>query len=181
MVTRRLARLGAYDLRDDWSDICQEIVWSLVKSARAGRAPSDEKLGAYISQAVWNRFASMLRQHHLRDAELHEEAVADADGLGPADNRLDIDRVNARQAFARLPHPTQELLWARYVEGITIDAIVERSGRSRASVNRDIAAARGEFGTLLGLAKASAGRSAVAPSVANDDTMRSGPDGVDGS
>jgi RNA polymerase sigma factor (sigma-70 family) len=175
MVTRRLARLGAYDLRDEWSDICQEVVWSLVKVTRAGRAPSDEKLGAYVSQAVWNRFASLLRRRQLRDGEYRAgnstSPASDGSELRDTDDRLDIDRVNARQALARLPRASQELLFARYIEGRSIDELVHASGRSRASVNRDIARARAEFSTLLGLANASSSTGGVAPSGENDGTM----------
>jgi len=180
MVTRRLGRLGAYDLHDDWADVCQQIVWSLVKSARSGRGPSDDKLGAYISQAVWNRYASLLRRRGLRDLDPKDAAAeVDAEATAADDDRLDIDRVYARQAFARLPRPTQQLLWARYVEGRTVDSLSERSGRSRASVNRDLADARAEFATLLGLAKASTPAREWAPRDEIDATIRSGSDEVD--
>jgi RNA polymerase sigma factor (sigma-70 family) len=178
MVTRRLAGLGAYDLRDDWGDVCQEIVWSLVKAARAGRAPSDEKLGAYVSRAVWNRFASLLRRRQLRNGEYRAEnstsPASNGSELPDTDNRMDIDRVNARQALARLPRPSQELLCARYVEGRSIDELVRASGRSRASVNRDLAKARAEFATLLGLASAPSSSGRVAPCGEIDATITNG-------
>ena len=57
----------------------------------------------------------------------------------------------AKQALARLPEDWQALLVARYVEGRTIDTLVAASGRSRASVNRDLKRAREAFrGELLG-------------------------------
>lgn len=171
MVTRRLARLGAYDLQDDWSDVCQEIVWSLVRSAREGRGPRDDKLAAYVAQAVWNRYASLLRRRGFRDCDPKEETLVEPRS---DDDRLDIDRVQARQAFARLPRATQQLLWARYVEGSTIDAIVDMSGRSRASVNRDLAAARAQFATLLGLAMGGLAAGGWEPAGAIDDTMQAG-------
>ncbi len=178
MVTHRLARLGAYDLRDDWSDISQEIVLSLIKAARAGKAPSEEKLGAYIARAAWNRFAGHLRQTRLDGVRTIDDR-ADVDAAVNGDEPLAPERVAARQAFARLPQPMQELLWARYLEGLSVDTIVARSGRSRASVNRDLAKARAQFRALLGLANAPNESAPMAPAAANDDTMQDGRDEAD--
>ncbi len=153
IVTSTLRRLGAYDLGDELGDLCQEIVWALVMAVRTGRAPAEEKVGAFILAVTRNQRVTWLRRRASRprlvssDGDGREPSLAagaalrDGDGVGLA---LE-DRLAARQALARLCESWQALLVARYVEGHSIEVLVEETGRSRASVNRDLRRAREAF------------------------------------
>jgi RNA polymerase sigma factor (sigma-70 family) len=155
LVTSKLRRLGAYDVREDWDDISQEVVWALVRAVRDGRGPSRDKIAAYVGNVVRNRFVSWLRSRDARP-DVHRVALGgDGDGAHRSDfdstmklhdrNTDSEERFATKQALARLPEDWQALLVAHYVEGRTVATLVAASGRSRASVNRDLQRAREAF------------------------------------
>jgi RNA polymerase sigma factor (sigma-70 family) len=157
LITGRLRRLGAYDLGDEWRDLCQEVVWALVRAVREGRAPQAEKVTAYVGAIVQNQLVTWLRKH-----KTHLPAATPAldDGSVPADDLASAvtdreapgereDRFAAKQALARLSRDWQALLVAHYVEGRTIDTLVAASGKSRATLNRELGRARSAFRAAL--------------------------------
>jgi RNA polymerase sigma factor (sigma-70 family) len=154
IVTATLRRLGAYDLGDELGDLCQEIVWALVTAVRAGRAPA-EKVGSFILAVTRNQHVSWLRRRGSRPTMVSSDGdgrdpwsaagPAGADGEGLA---LE-DRLAARQALAGLCESWQALLVARYVEGRSVEVLVEETGRSRATVNRELRRAREAFRAQL--------------------------------
>jgi len=157
LITARLRRLGAYDLGDEWKDLSQEVVWALVRTVREGRAPQADKVTAYIGAVVQNQFVSWLRKRGthlpaatptLDDGSLAPEDLAEA-GAGDEPSTEREDRFAAKQALSRLPREWQTLLVAHYVEGRTIDKLVALSGRSRATLNRELARARSAFRSAL--------------------------------
>jgi RNA polymerase sigma factor (sigma-70 family) len=156
MATGCLRRLGAYDLGDEWQDLCQEVVWALVRAVREGRAPADHAVSAYIGSIVHNQFVTWLRKRGARPTESVETDECGADRLSIAwhagsssDAGRTIDQIAARRALSRLPHDWQSLLVAHYVEGCTIDALVSVNGTSRATLNRELKRAREAFCAAL--------------------------------
>lgn len=166
MVTGCLRRIGAYDLGDEWQDLCQDVVWALVRSVREGRAPAEHAVSSYIGSVVHNQFVTWLRKRGVRATETGvisdtgDERPEVARGMQAAatSNHTDSDeRMAARRALNRLPREWQSLLVAHYVEGCTIDALVSVNGTSRATLNRELKRARAAFCAAL------AGRKGGAP------------------
>jgi RNA polymerase sigma factor (sigma-70 family) len=158
MVTGCLRRLGAYDLGDEWQDLCQEVVWALVRAVREGRAPADHAASSYIGSIVHNQFITWLRKRGVRATETDamsdsaDERADVARGMRAvaASNHTDaVERIAARRALGRLPREWQSLLVAHYVEGCTIDALVSVNGTSRATLNRELKRAREAFCAAL--------------------------------
>ena len=155
MITGCLRRLGAYDLGDEWQDLCQEVVWALVRAVREGRAPAEHAVSAYIGSIVHNQFVTWLRKRSARPSESVEvdDAVSGrapaAHGTSMGDQHPADDRIAARRALGRLPREWQSLLVAHYVEGCTIDALVSVNGSSRATLNRELKRAREAFRAAL--------------------------------
>jgi DNA-directed RNA polymerase specialized sigma24 family protein len=91
---------------------------------------------------------SWLRRRDARPAtaEFEETTTPESqDGIKGETGLAPEDSYAAKQALSRLPEDWQVLLVARYVDGRTIDTLVSASGRSRASVNRDLKRARAAF------------------------------------
>lgn len=152
IATNRLRRLGAFDLRDEWDDLCQEVAWAMVKAVREGRAPAPDKVVSYVSAATHNLFVSRLRRRDTKPldaSESFDEDEAewpDASGaITASDEPSNEDRLSARGAIAEMPDDMGRLLVARYVEGLSLEELVDATGRSRASVNRDLKRARERF------------------------------------
>jgi RNA polymerase sigma factor (sigma-70 family) len=156
MVTGCLRRLGAYDLGDERQDLCQEVVWALVRAVREGRSPADHAVSAYVGSIVHNQFVSWLRKRGVRSQErltanVEEQSEVSAESVGgdrSGHERVD-DRIAARRALARLPREWQSLLVAHYVEGCTVEALVSVNGVSRATLNRELKRAREAFSAEL--------------------------------
>jgi len=165
IVTGTLGRRGAYELGDELGDLCQDVVWALVTAVRTGRAPAEDSVGAFVMTVTRNHWVSWLRRRSSRPRLVSTDgdgrdlapacAVASANGDGAGLGYE--ERVAAREALAGLPEASQALLVARYVEGRSIDEIVEETGRSRATVNRDLRRAREALRERLGLDADSAG------------------------
>lgn len=136
---------------DEWQDLCQEVVWALVRAVRERRAPTDHAVNAYIGSIVHNQFVTWLRKHGGRSAQLKGAGPGEEDSQGieelaeTCDETVNDDRVAARRVLARLPLEWQSLLVAHYVEGCTVDALVSANGTSRATLNRELKRARDEF------------------------------------
>jgi RNA polymerase sigma factor (sigma-70 family) len=153
LITARLRRLGAYDLGDEWRDLCQEVVWALVRAVRDGRAPQADKVNAYVSAIVQNQLVTWLRKHKTATAALDDGDVPADDLASAVTDRAAAgereERFAAKQALARLSRDWQALLVAHYVEGRTIDTLVAASGKSRATLNRELGRARSAFRAAL--------------------------------
>jgi len=152
MTTGMLRRLGAYDLGDELQDLCQEVVWALVRAVREGRAPAEHAVGSYIGSVVHNQFVTWLRRRSTRPQE--NVGACDPEGEitsshvvagATAERELADDRLAARRALSRLPREWQSLLVAHYVEGCTVDNLVSVNGTSRATLNRELQRAREAF------------------------------------
>lgn len=160
MVTGCLRRIGAYDLGDEWQDLCQEVVWALVRAVREGRAPADHAVSSYLGSIVHNQFVTWLRKRGSRPTQSIEAgdrlselggggAVGAAMPVAMRDDGQPENRIAARRALSRLPRDWQSLLVAHYVEGCTIDALVSINGTSRATLNRELKRAREAFCAAL--------------------------------
>jgi len=156
MVTGCLRRLGAYTLGDERQDLCQEVVWALVRAVREGRAPADHAVSAYIGSVAHNQFVSWLRKRGVRPhertaANLDEQSGVSGESVagGSIEHEQLEEKVAARRALNRLPREWQSLLIAHYVEGCTVDALVAVNGVSRATLNRELKRAREAFAIEL--------------------------------
>ena len=170
MATVCLRRLGAYDLGDEHQDLCQEVVWALVRAVREGRAPEESKVHAYVAGIVRNQFVTWLRRRspqptagdvglvrfgssssstHVPAGAMNIETFADG-ATSSGDGEASHDgRLAARHALSKLPHDWQSLLVAHYVEGCTIGMLVTTNGTTRATLNREIKRAREAFRAAL--------------------------------
>ncbi len=180
LVTSRLRRLGAYDLRDEWEDICQEVVWALIRAQASGGAPAPEKVVAYINRTTWNHFVNYLRK---RGAAPDSTAGRQEDGFDRLDCRVEAasgdtagehTRLAARRALAGLSPQWQALLISHYLEGDPVRTLVKSSGRSRATVNRELRRAREAFRDLF--TKAGGEHRALGPAAEATVTIVREPD-----
>src|SRR5688572_21474558 len=70
LVTSVLVRLRAYDFREEWDDLRQEVVLAVVANARAGRLRDPQAFVAYVRIVTRNKFVDRLKQHlRLREGE----------------------------------------------------------------------------------------------------------------
>ena len=120
LVTGALTRLGAYDLRDGWDDVRQEVLISLIRSAQEGRLREPGAFVGYAMSVTRNRMHDWLRRNRGTDPERRgqETVQAVAESLHPESNRVSPDlKVDLERALDALPEKQRLVLHAVYLEG----------------------------------------------------------------
>ena len=131
LVTGFLTQLRAYDFREEWDDLRQEVLLAVVANARAGRLRDPQAFVGYVKIITRNKFVDRLKRH-LRHAEKQtlawdEEtarATAVVDGTeGPGEAAGDL-----WTAVRELSGEQQRILEGIYVEGKTYQEVSDATG-----------------------------------------------------
>lgn len=136
LVSGFLVQLRAYDFRDEWDDLRQEVVMSLIANARAGRLRDPAAFLGYIRIITRNKLVDRLkgaRRRHERasvpwDEESARTAGASAD---PSGSPHDPSVAAAREVWAAvrdLPGEQQDVLDGIYRQGKTYQAVSDEIG-----------------------------------------------------
>ncbi len=153
-VTRFLARARAYDFRDEWPDLTQEVVVAVVMAQREGRIRDRQAALGYIGQVTRFKFASRLRRlgrHHERDqVELEEGALSEIEASdGQPEPLAEADRLDLRRALERIPEPHRSLVLAVYGERKSYEQAAKELGVPLGSAKRYLAKGLRELRSLL--------------------------------
>lgn len=128
LLTAILTRCRAYDFREDWDDLRQEVLMSVVANARAGRLRDPEKFVAYVRGITRNKFVdrlkTRLRHHEKQTLPWDDETAAMAEP--PAGGESDTEDV--WDAVRRLPPEQQRMLQGLYREGKTYEQVAADTG-----------------------------------------------------
>jgi RNA polymerase sigma-70 factor (ECF subfamily) len=135
LVTHCLQRLRAYDFRDEWDDLRQEVVLAVIANARAGRLRDPAAFVGYVRIITRNKFIDRLKGHLQMgaddplpwDDETARAAVADP----PAHVRADL-----RRALAELSDEEQRVLDGVYVRGRTYQEVSDDVGLPLGTMKR---------------------------------------------
>jgi DNA-directed RNA polymerase specialized sigma24 family protein len=133
LVSGFLIQLRAYDFRDEWDDLRQEVLASLVANARAGRLRDPTAFVGYVKIITRNKFVDRLKRQ-LRQPENHalpwDEETARAAALpDPGDPRL----AALWSAVEALPEPERSILEAPTARGAAQEVAGRRPAPARSS------------------------------------------------
>lgn len=127
LITSHLTRLRAYDFRDEWDDLRQEVLIAIVENARNGRLRDPEAFLGYVRVITRNKFIDRLKAH-LRCAGHEtlpwEDAMADAADPAPAD----APTRDVWAAAERLPAEERAVLDGVYRQGKTYEQVSRDTG-----------------------------------------------------
>lgn len=129
LISGFLVQLRAYDFRDEWDDLRQEIVMALVANARAGRLRDPEAFVGYVRIVTRNKLVDRLkgaRRRHERGTVGLDDAAAAALEAAP-----DPAAAAARElwtAVRELPAEQQDVLDGIYRQGKTYQAVSDETG-----------------------------------------------------
>lgn len=140
LVTSYLTRLRAYDFREEWDDLRQEVVIAVVANVRAGRLRDSRALSAYVRAVTRNKFIDRLKQHlRCRPGErlAWEDETAHALAADEADPRLH----DLWHAVGDLPEEERRVLDAVYRQGKTYEQASESVGLPLGTMKRRLHAA----------------------------------------
>ena len=126
LVSGFLARFGAYEVRNAWSDIIQEVLIALVRAAQRGAIREPRAFVSYVGTTTRNHLANWLRRNKRVNAnelkiapELAETFSADATSTARAEDPemlVDMDR-----ALGKLSNAERQAIDAIYFQGRTYE------------------------------------------------------------
>jgi RNA polymerase sigma-70 factor (ECF subfamily) len=138
LVTGFLARWRAYDFRDEWDDIVQEVILAAVEAVRGRRLRQPAAVLGYLRTATRYKFVDWLRRR--RGTSLETERDGRPTELSwPLDKPGDAgepERLDLWEAVKRLPERHRKALIAVYVEGRTYEEAAEATEIPLGSLKR---------------------------------------------
>ncbi|MDH3213004.1 MAG: sigma-70 family RNA polymerase sigma factor [Myxococcales bacterium] len=131
LVTGFLTQLRAYDFREEWEDLRQEVLLAVVANVRAGRLRDPQAFVGYVKIITRNKFIDRLKRH-LRHAEKEtlpwDEETARAAAVASGAEAAGERAGDLWAAVRELPGEQQRILEGIYVEGKTYREVSEATG-----------------------------------------------------
>src|SRR5438874_3255463 len=136
LVTGFLVQLRAYDFREEWDDLRQEVLLSVVANARAGRLRDPKAFVGYVRIITRNKFIDRLKarlRHHEKEALPWDEETARAMAAPAA---LDGRARELWSAVRDLPPEEQRVLDGVYRQGKTYEQVCTETGLPLGTMKR---------------------------------------------
>ena len=136
LVTGFLVQLRAYDFREEWDDLRQEVLLSVVANARAGRLRDPKAFVGYVRIITRNKFMDRLKarlRHHEKEALPWDEETARAVAAPAA---LDGRVADLWSAVRGLPPEEQRVLDGVYRQGKTYEQVCAETGLPLGTMKR---------------------------------------------
>lgn len=156
LVTGFLAGWRAYDFRDDWQDLVQEVLMAVIVGAQQGRIRDRRAVVGYVRRIAHNKYMDRLKRHlgQREDQTLEWEEVTErGDTELPSRPARDDLVVGVRLSLERLPEAKARVVYGVYGEGKTYEQVAEETSIPLGTVKRylreGLAALRREYQTLL--------------------------------
>jgi RNA polymerase sigma-70 factor (ECF subfamily) len=139
-LTGLLARWHAFDFRDDWADLVQDVLLVVVRAAREGRVEHRAAWIGYLRVTTHHKLMDRLRMHirHAEDASDSADEASEACWEVLRSEPRQESLVDVRSALARLPERTRRAVYAVYGEGLTYDEIAQETRTPRGTVRRQL-------------------------------------------
>lgn len=170
LITGFLRQLRAYDFRDEWDDLRQEVVLSVVGTARAGRLRDAAAFVGYVRAVTRNKFIDRLKEHlrhHGRDTlPWDEETARAAAAQAPPD--LSQEAADVWSAVADLPEEHRRVLHGIYRQGKSYQQVSDETAIPLGTLKRRLRDALIELRRRLAGPRADGG-----PAADPSDRMRS--------
>ena len=155
-MTGFLAQWRAYDFRDEWDDLVQEVLMAVIVGAREGRIRDRRAVVGYVRTIAHRRFHDRLRRHlgqhedrTLEWGELTERGDAEL----PSDPAREELVAGMRLSLEKLPDAKARVVYAVYGEGKTYEQVAAETqiplGTVKRYLREGLAALRGQYKALL--------------------------------
>ncbi len=121
LLTGFLVQLRAYDFEDEWEDLRQEVLVSVIANARAGRLRDPQAFVGYVKIITRNKFADRLKRrlrYQEKESLPWDDETARSDGEVPTPEQV-TDTGDLWRAVGELPDEQQRIVESVYIEGKT--------------------------------------------------------------
>lgn len=155
LVNGFLVRWNAYDFRDEWEDLVQEVICAAALALREGRLREPRAVVGFLWTTARFKYLDRLRIHLGPGSgeRLPWEEIAVSREL-PLEERLGAEaREDLRRALAKVPDKKREAVMAVYVGGLTYGEAALATGLPLGTLKRylrdGLAQLRDELSDLL--------------------------------
>jgi RNA polymerase sigma-70 factor (ECF subfamily) len=140
LVTGFLARWRAYDFRDEWPDLVQEVLLVVITVAREGKIRNRAASLGYIRTVAHHKFVDRLRRHLRRseDQSLPWGDVMQAEGLEARSGGSPEESFDLRLALEKLPEQKRKIVLGVYGEGKTVARVAQDTGTPLGTAKRHL-------------------------------------------
>jgi len=160
LVTGILVQLRAYDFREEWDDLRQEVLLAVVANAKAGRLRDPQAFVGYVRIVTRNKFVDRLKQHlKLKEGE----ALPWDDEAARVASPPSTDAGEAADLWAAvrtLPDDEQRVLHGIYRQGRTYEEVADDTGLPLGTLKRRLRSALDTLRERLGACRSTMSRSA---------------------
>lgn len=126
LVNSFLVRWNAYQFREEWDDLAQEVVATAAIALRDGKLRDPRAALGFLYSVARFKYLDRLRIH-LRLQE--GEALAWGEAIERGESPLsEPERQGLRRALERVPEKTRRALLAVYVDGQTYEEAARETG-----------------------------------------------------
>jgi RNA polymerase sigma-70 factor (ECF subfamily) len=135
LVTGFLHQWRAYDFRDEWDDLIQEVILATIQAARSGRLRQPAAVPGYLRTATRFKFVDWLRRR--KSAPLDPEEGEPPDSLSwPPEKESTEGSWEVWDAVRALPEDQQRVVVAIYRDGMSHGEVAREVGIPQGSVSR---------------------------------------------
>ena len=153
VISAFLNRFRAYELRDSWEDLRQEVLEILIRSHRRGVLRHPGAFVSYTGRIVWSRMALRIRRK-----DRPPETPLDVPALLDPDLALDLER-----AFEALSERERSVVDAIYLRGMNYQAAADELRLPLGTLKRLQTGALRALRERLGVSRGGRSKPAPAP------------------
>jgi RNA polymerase sigma-70 factor (ECF subfamily) len=138
LLTGFLVGWRAYDFRDAWPDLVQEVVLALITAGREGKIRNREASLGYIRTVAHHKFVDHLRRHLRRseDQNLPWGDTTRDEGFEARTGAAPEDLLDLKRAMQKLPERSRDIVFGVYGQGKTYEQVAQESGTPLGSLKR---------------------------------------------
>jgi RNA polymerase sigma-70 factor (ECF subfamily) len=137
LITGFLAEWRAYEFRDEWDDVVQEVILAAVEAARSGRLRKPAALPGYLRTATRFKFVDWLRRRRPVPLDVDGEETS-ADLYWPPTAPPEEGGWEIWEAVRNLPENQQKVIVGVYHEGKTHAEVARDSGVPMGAISRHL-------------------------------------------
>jgi RNA polymerase sigma factor (sigma-70 family) len=138
LITGFLVHWRAYDFRDEWDDLIQEVVLAAIEATRGRRLRKPGAIVGYLRTATRYKFVDLLRRRRGEPLEEEEGQERPADLRWPPAPDRDPGSFEIVQHVDKLPENQRKSIVSVYVEGNTYSEAAAATGIPLGSLKRHL-------------------------------------------
>jgi len=138
LVTGFLVQWRAYDFRDEWDDLIQEVVLAAIEATRTRRLRKPGAIVGYLRTTTRYKFVDQLRRRRGEPLENGEGNERPADLRWPPAPERDPGGFEIFEQVDKLPENQRKCIYSVYVAGNTYGEAAAATGIPLGSLKRHL-------------------------------------------